>query len=506
MSDIIIERQDASTICIYTEDAGIVQELYERYRYSEPTFTKNKWSKWDGTVRMFNRKTGAMPYGCLQSVLALAKTRQWSVELDPRFKNDITNIDGEQIESWVDSLNLHSGGVKIEPYDYQMQGLHLAIKYGRMTLLAATSAGKSLLIYMLTRFYLETMNPGDKFLIIVPSTNLVSQLVNDFKDYSSANGWDTDQHVHFIMEGRPKFSNKPVYISTWQSIFEQPKDYFHQFTHIIEDEVHGASGKSISNILNSSIYAYKRIGLTGTLKNEKIHSAQIESMFGPIKRIVSTKELIDAGRATPTNITLMQLDYSDYERNAVSTMSYQQEIEFIVGHAYRNKIIENLSIGLKGNTLILFDRKDSHLMKVYESLKTSGKNVFVINGDVKVEERNLIKALVEKGDDITILATSLTMSTGVSIKKLHNLVFAHPSKSIIKVLQSIGRLLRLHGTKEVANIYDIADNLKSGDRVNFSLRHAFIRLGYYKDESHPVKIKRIQMKNHEDMINANTVF
>ena len=506
MSDIIIERQDASTIRVYTDDLGISQELYEQYRYKEPTFTKNRYSKWDGTVRMFNRNNGSMPYGCLQSVLSLAKTRGWSVELDPRFKQDITNIPEESLDAWVDSLNLHSGGIKIEPYDYQMQGLQLAIKYSRMTLLAATSAGKSLLIYMLTRFYLETLNPGDKFLIIVPSITLVSQLFSDFQDYSSENGWDTDKHVHCIMEGRPKFSSKPIYISTWQSIFEQPKDYFHQFTHIIEDEVHGASGKSISNILNNSIYAYKRVGLTGTLKNEKIHAAQIESMFGPIKRIVSTKELIESGRATPTNITLMQLDYSEYERNAVSTMTYQQEIEFIVGHAYRNKIIENLSIGLKGNTLILFDRKDSHLMKVYESLKSSGKNVFVISGDIKREERDRIKALIERGDDITLLATSLTMSTGVSIKKLHNLVFAHPSKSIIKVLQSIGRLLRLHGTKELANIYDIADNLKCGDTPNYALDHAFVRLGYYKDEAHPVKIKKVQMKNHEDVIKSNSVF
>ena len=505
-ADIYIEKTNASKVKLYITDEGISRDIYEFFMYDKPGFKKNKWTRWDGRVRLFSQSSGSFPYGCIPMLHKLAKERGWKLELDERFKEDIVKVEKDELEDWVKSLDLVSGGNKIEPYEYQFEALYLAVKYSRLCILAATSAGKSLIAYMLTRYYemcLDQDKPK-KILIIVPSQNLVTQMYSDFQDYSTKNGWSVADNVHYIMEGRPKNARKLIYISTWQSIYEEKPDYFEQFGYIIEDEVHGASGDSIGNILGNSINAYKRVGMTGTLRNDKINPLMVSSHFGIIKRVVSTKELIDAGRATATNITMLQLDYPEEERQVVKTTTYQGEIEFLISHAYRNKIIENLARTLKGNTLILFDRVDAHLKKVEEALLRNNdlgkRQVFVISGSVENEHRNEIKKAVEAGMDIVILATYGTMSTGVSIKKLHNLVFAHPSKAIVRVLQSIGRLLRLHETKDTAYIYDLVDNLNVPGRPNFALKHALERLGFYKSEKHPVKSRKIVMKSHEEVI------
>lgn len=237
MADLFIKRQNASFIQVLSNDEGIIKDLYEFFRYEEPNFTKNKWSKWDGVVRMYNKGNGKLPYGLLQVVLKFAEDRKYTYDLDPKFKEDITNITREQIASWVKEIKLHSGGVEIEPYEYQMEALYLAVRYNRMTLLAATSAGKSLVAYLLCRYY-EMLNNQDglKTLLVVPSINLVSQMYSDFKDYSVLNGWDASINCHTISEGARKNSINPIYISTWQSIKDEDPDYFHQFGRVIVDE------------------------------------------------------------------------------------------------------------------------------------------------------------------------------------------------------------------------------------------------------------------------------
>ena len=174
MADILIERVDASYIRLYIEDAGIVDDIYEFFRYEEPTFTKNRYSKWDGVVRLFSKRNFKLPYGCLNMLINLAKQRGYTIELDDRFKEDITNIDVDAVNEWIGSLDLRgTDGNPITPYDYQYKAIHNAIKYGRMVELLATSAGKSLVIAILARFYLEfaLKTVDDKILIIVPSVS-----------------------------------------------------------------------------------------------------------------------------------------------------------------------------------------------------------------------------------------------------------------------------------------------------------------------------------------------
>lgn len=501
MADIVIERVNASFIRIYTDDAGIRQDIDDNFSYHEPGFVKNKWTKWNGTVRLFKRKGNTLPYGCLQMLLQMAKDRGWSFELDNAFKSDITPVKREELDDWVKTLNIHTQGMPIDPYDYQKDALYLGVRFGRYVALAATSAGKSLIAYLLTRYYEMLSNDdGKKILIIVPSQMLVNQLFADFKDYSSHNGWKVTDNVHTIMEGCPKNANKMVYISTWQSIFEEDEEYFKQFGRVICDEVHLASGKSITTIMNNCTNAYQRVGMTGTLKAEKIHPILVMSLFGPIKRVVTTKQLIDAGRATEVFIKMFQLNYDQEECKYVSECSYQQELEFLIGHKYRNQMLASLAASVKGNTLMMFDRLE-HIENVKAVLDKMphGKKIYVITGDVDRDEREDIKAIAEQEDGVIVLGTRGCVSTGLSIKKLRNLIFAHPSKSIITILQAVGRIIRLHDEKGSAHVYDPVDNLSFDNDPNYTLKHAMERFGIYKDAEMPIEFKKITMKTHAEM-------
>lgn len=493
MSDINIIAINAAKMAVTSDDEGIREDLYQYFRYQDPNFFKNPKSKstFDGSIRLYSKRDGTMGYGLLSAVIQFAKDRQLSISIDPAFKDDIKPVTQEDIDSWIDTLDIRTKGEKIEPYEYQKSGVWLAAKYSRMTLLAATSAGKSLLQYLIIRFLLNTVE--GRILLVVPSINLVTQMYSDFEDYSSHDdGWNAHEYCHMVHGGISPYTNKRVVISTWQSLSNLSPDYFHQFSGLLGDECHLYNGKSLSIIAMNCINAYNRVGLTGTLRKDKIHPLQIQQHFATIKRIVTTKQLQDSGRASKTKIKVLQLEYPTEQRKAL-TGDYQAEIDFLIHHEYRNKVIKGLARTLKGNTLILFERVDAHLHVIAEELQKEApeRRVLIITGDVHNDERNLIKAELEVGDDITLLASTKTLSTGVSIKKLHNLVFCFGGKGVIKVLQSIGRMLRLHDSKDVAMIYDIVDVLMFNGIPNFSMKHAGERLGFYRDEQHPVEVKKM---------------
>ena len=500
--DVVIERVNASSIRLYIEDKGIRMTIHTHFTYDEPGFVKNKWTKWDGRVNLFKLRGDLLPYGCLSMLIDLCTQNGWTFQLDDAFKADITKVTREQLAKWVKTLDLRSDGVPIEPYDYQIDALYLSIKFNRLVILAATSAGKSLIAYMLTRYYEMLYNKdGKKILILVPSQMLVDQMYNDFVDYSSHNGWRVDQNAHTIIGGKPKTARKMVYISTWQSIYKEDPEYFTVFGRVINDETHLASGASITAIMNNCVNAYQRVGMTGTLKNEKIHPILVMSLFGHIKRVVTSKQLIDAGRATELAVKMFQLDYDKEERDYISKCKYQDEITFLIEHAYRNKVIASLAATASGNTLIMLDRIE-HIDTIKNLLDgmTHNKKVYVITGDVKRDERASIKAVAEAESDIIVIGTPGCVSTGLSIKRLKNLIMGHPSKSVIRVLQSIGRLLRLHADKSFALVYDFVDNLSTDDTINFSLKHASERLLIYKEDQFPVTYKKITMTKHSECV------
>jgi superfamily II DNA or RNA helicase len=481
--DLKIIRLNSSFVRIDSPEQSVLHDIYTSFKFEEPNFFRRPGVHWDGITRLFNKAKRTLPYGLLFDLLELCKKRGWKYELDPLFKEDLVNVSKEEIADWVKELDIcDEKGNSIEVYDYQLEAIYLSIRFKRITLLAATNAGKSLILYCLIRYYL--MHDDAKVILVVPTIALVNQMYSDFNNYSTSNKWSVSDNVHTISGGKSKTSDKPVYISTFQSICKQDPEYFDEVTDILVDEAHKSSSKSIKDICDNAVNARTKIGMTGTLRPDNIHPMMVKSRLGFVKRIVTVKELQDSGRATKTKIVRVMLRYSEEYKKRIFRADYQEEIDFIVRCEARNNIIKNFAKNTKNNTLLLFRLKDKHLVELYNQLieEDKTKTYFMYTGDTTPEEKEAIKKHVEINNNVVILGTEGSISTGISIRNLHNFGFCHPLKSSIIVLQSIGRMLRLHKDKDLAVIFDFCDDLSTKSWTNSALRHSEERVEYYKSE------------------------
>ena len=236
-----------------------------------------------------------------------------------------------------------------------------------------------------------------------------------------------------------------------------------------------------------------RYGFTGTLDGTQTHKLVLEGLFGPAQTVTTTKELMDQKHLASFKIKILALQYKDEIRKTVAKMKYQDEMDFLVSHEPRNKFIKNLALSLEGNTLLLFQYVEKHgkiLQEMIES-EANGRKVFFIHGGVKGEERDEIRGIVEKERDAIIVASYGTFSTGVNIRNLHSIIFASPSKSKIRNLQSIGRGLRRSDTKDSAVLYDVADDLSWKTTSNFTLKHLMEGVKIYDEEKFDYKLYSI---------------
>nr|QMP82927.1 MAG: ATP-dependent DNA helicase [Caudoviricetes sp.] len=355
------------------------------------------------------------------------------------------------------------------------------------------NSGKSALVYTIMRYL---SSKGLRGLVIVPNVGLIHQLYNDFDDYSAFVDWNVIDNVHKIFSGQDKNSNKNCYLSTWQSLYTiKDKSWFSTFDYVIIDEAHGVKATSLTGILENCINAEYRIGLTGTLDNIKANINTIIGLTGPINKLITTRELIDRNQVSNLKIKCLVLKYDKETSKTIRKYKYQEEIKFLITNPKRNAFIKNLTLSLDKNTIVLFNFVETHGKIIYEMIKNSkhlkGRNVYFIHGGVAGEERERIRQIIETETNAIIVASSGTMATGVSIKNLHNIVFAISGKSRIRNLQSIGRILRLHESKEYATLYDIVDNLSVGKHQNFTLNHFLERVKIYDSEQFDYKIANI---------------
>lgn len=344
------------------------------------------------------------------------------------------------------------------------------------------NSGKSLIIYLLTRFY------DTKTLIIVPTTSLVSQMASDFESYGYKD------KIHKIYSGQEKDDHEAkVIVSTWQSIFKLPKSWFDKFNVVIGDEAHLFTAKSLTSIMEKLSNCKYRFGFTGTLDNSECHKLILEGNFGIVKKVTTTSELMEKGHVADLKIKSIILDYSDEEKKLAKNFNYQDEMNFIVSHKKRNKFIQKLVTVLNGNTLVLFQYVEKHGKELKQLLEKTKKKVYYIDGSVSGEIREDIRTIVENDQNSIIVASYGTLSTGVSIKNLHNIIFASPSKSKIRNLQSIGRGLRTSNLKTLCTLYDIADDLSWKSRRNYTLLHFNERIKIYAEENFEYRITRIKL-------------
>ena len=443
---------------------------------------------WDGKIRLFNLTTQQIYLGMIPYVKEFAEEREYTIELDET-EDEFSEY---LAKKFIESLNIHSNGKPIEVREHQLAAFIHAMQSRRALLLSPTASGKSLIIYLIFRQLHLYQNM--KGLIIVPTTSLVEQLYSDFGDY---NDGTMDNFIHRIYQGKEKNTDKPLTISTWQSLYKMPKEYFEQFDYVIGDEAHNFKAQSLTTILTSCINAKYRIGLTGTLDGTKTHKLVLEGLFGPVKRVTTTKELIDKKQLSDFTIKCLVLKYSDEICEEMKNKTYVEEIQFLIGNESRNKFIRNLAISLKTNTLVLYQMVEKHGQVLYEMIKEKAKDrkVFFIHGGVDTEDREQVRHIMEKENDAIVVASYGTFSTGINIRNLHNICFASPSKSRIRNLQSIGRGLRQSSGKEQATLYDIADDLRHKKHMNFTLRHFVERAKIYNEEKFSFKIYNIGLKD-----------
>ena len=488
MTDVIIKKKNEVYLTVECEP-HVKFELSEYFTFDVPNakfMPQYKNRMWDGKIRLFSPYDGLIYVGLYDYLTEWLCARGYTyLDHDNSYygmpKDSNQDITPEGLVDYVKSI-----GVPFKIRDYQYKAVYEALRNNRKLLLSPTASGKSLMIYCIVRYYIDK---NLNVLIITPTTSLVEQLSKDFEDY----GWGED--VHKIYAGKLKQTDKSITITTWQSIYKLPKSFFEKYDVVIGDEAHQFKAKSLISIMTKLHNCKYRFGFTGTLDGCSTNQLVLEGLFGPVNKVIKTKKLIEKGylSSLKINILLLQHDPCKFE-------SYQEELDYICRSEKRNKYIKNLAINQEGNTLILFAMVEKHGRVLHEIINSDvGKErkVFFVYGGVDTEERELIRKLTEEESNAIIIASYGTFSTGINIRNLHNVIFASPSKSRVRNLQSIGRVLRKGENKSKAKLFDIADDFTKGERKNYTLNHLIERIKTYSEENFEYEIIPVNFKRKE---------
>ena len=485
-TDVVIGKKNEVFLKIQAEP-HVFMELSDHFTFDVPSAKfmpqyRNKY--WDGKIRLFSTATGEIYCGLLDKIVSFCDRHDYTYEfLDNKYYGTPYEVNkGISFQGVKDYM---SAICKYSPRNYQVEGVCDALKHNRKLLISPTASGKSLMIYSLVRYYIDK---NEKILLVVPTTSLVEQMYKDFQNY----GWNADSYCHRIYSGKEKTNEYPVTITTWQSIYKLPRSFFEDYNVIIGDEAHLFKSKSLINIMTKLHHAKYRFGFTGTLDGTQTHKWVLEGLFGPSYKVTKTDELMKQGHLSQLDIQCLVLKHPPQKFE-----TYNDEIEYIISHEQRNKFITNLSLDLKGNTLILYSRVEAHGAVLYDLINTNkrgDRKVFFIHGGVDAEERELVREITENESNAIIVASYGTFSTGINIRNLHNVVFASPSKSRVRNLQSLGRILRKGEGKEIATLYDIADDISTEGKDNYTLKHLYERLLIYQEENFKYEIIKINLK------------
>jgi superfamily II DNA or RNA helicase len=485
MTHLTVKKKNEVYITIHSDEEYVHRELADYFTFEVPEakyLKKNpRYKYWDGTIRLYSPATGDLYHGLMKHVQTWADEKKYIVEYEKNdwygdIEDDNKFVSPAGVKHFMDKIS------NIKPRDYQYKAVYEAIKYNRKLLLSPTGSGKSLMIYAIVRYYAAT---AKKILIVVPTTSLVEQMVNDFISY----GWNADDFIHKIYGGKDKVTDKNIIISTWQSIYKFPKRYFDDIDCVIGDEAHLFKSKSLTGIMTKLHNAKYRFGFTGTLDGSKTHKWVLEGLFGECEQVTKTDDLIKEGYLSKFRIKVLLCKHAPQHFE-----SYHDEMEYLVEHKGRNNLIKNLVNDLEGNTLVLFNYVEKHGDPLYELINNTidpERKLFFVHGGTDVEDREEVRQITETESNAIIVASYGTFSTGINIKRLHNIVFASPSKSRIRNLQSIGRVLRKGEGKDVATLYDIADDIGG---QNYTLRHLNERVNIYNDENFKYEVIKVNLR------------
>ena len=486
MSHLRIQKINEVYLKIETEP-HVEYELRDRFTFeveSAKFMPQYRKRHWNGEIHLFDMRNKRIYVGLLDKIVAFCEQLGYTYEfIDNKFYglpfevNEMISMEG--VKDYMASITA------FRPRDYQVEAVHDALRYNRKLLISPTASGKSFMIYSVVRFHVGMKR---KVLLVVPTTSLVEQMFKDFQDY----GWDAENHCHRIYAGRERVNTNEVTITTWQSVYQLDRSFFEEYDVVIGDEAHLFKSKSLIGIMDKLHHAKYRYGFTGTLDGTQTHKWVLEGLFGPSYKVTQTKKLQDEGHLAKLDIQCIVLKHKPQKFDV-----FEDEIQFLIGHPTRNKFISNLALDLKGNTLILYARVEAHGAVLYDDLNNRAeedRKVFFIHGGVDAEDREEVRSITEEQDNAIIVASYGTFSTGINIKNLHNVIFASPSKSRIRNLQSIGRVLRKGKNKVKAKLFDIADDTTYNSRKNYTLNHFIERVKIYNQEQFNYDISTINIK------------
>ena len=400
---------------------------------------------------------------------------QFNIELTDKFKEVI----------FIPELKENLIKLNLELRDYQEESVRLALKNKSGVIILPTSAGKTLVIATLVKSIQDQHN--FKALILVPDIQLVAQTYSDFIDY----GIPESEITKWTGSTEPD-KNAKIVISNAQILLSEKQDLslLKDIKLLVIDEVHKLKYGNKINKVVEQIPALFRYGFTGTLPDYKIDQWNI---FGKIGRVIYFKESIDLrdqNYISQVHVAALKLTYKNPPQFTTPSMhnptaGYEEEITWLQTNPYRNAIIIKLVNKSDKNTLIMVDRiaHGEELLRILQ--KSTNKQVHFVHGAVEIEEREMIRKLMEEHDNVACIAISKIFSTGINIKNLHNIIFAAIGKARIKIIQSIGRSLRKHTSKKFATIFDIWDNLRYGNK------HMVERLALYDREQIPYSVTEL---------------
>ncbi len=453
---------------------------------------------WDGYISYF-KDNKWIPAGLWRYVYNVCKEYKFELKINGVTELFDKNITAEWFEQYA--LELFKGS-EITPRDYQIEAAYNILKFRKCLSELATSAGKTLISFLTVAFLLER-EKAKKILFIVPNVSLVVQASEDFLEYNYANR--VNIKVQQIYSGQKIRAGRNVVIGTYQSLVKKGKEYFEQFDAVIIDECHKMKSQSIKTILSKCINAEYRYGLSGTIPKEgTLDRLTLMAYTGPLISEVNAYFLQQEGYIANCKVKVIEMDYApESAKNAFTEMAlnkyenkdvFQLEQNYIIQSEPRLNFICKVIGKIPRNSLVLFHRIE-HGKKIYDKLRQdTDKQVYYVDGGVDKDVREEFKKKMEKGDDVVIVASYGTFSTGISIKKIHNIFFTESFKSEVIIRQSIGRGLRQHHSKSSVLIIDFVDDLCTEEWKNYLMKHSKTRQRIYKEQRFEYDIKKFEFE------------
>ena len=459
---------------------------------------------WDGSINFIDKRGPfwKIPVGLWSEVLEIGKEYKYEFHIEGIERLFLTDLKLEDFKAWVDEF---FAGSDIEPRDYQIEAAWKIVKFRYSVSEIATSSGKTLISFMIFAF-LKSQGYIRKFLMIVPSTNLVIQGTEDFEDY----GIDKiGSKIQQIGGGSKMREGCDVVIGTFQSLVKKDKEYFEEFDAVFIDEAHHTNSTSIKKIMSNCMHTGWRFGLTGTLtKRGSADHLTIQQYLGPVLVEISPDFLFRNNYATPVAIKVVILDWlsPEYKDKLAELKSssekmegndlYNLERKLVISNKARLNYIVDFINKTSKNSLVLFQSvKDEYGRNIWNGIRETNatKEAFYVDGDTNEQLREEYKSRMETGENKVLIATYGTFSTGISINNLHNIFLVESYKSEVLIKQSLGRGMRKMEGKEKVNIIDFVDDFSTAGYKNYLMKHSEARISIYRNENFDYKIFRITL-------------